>query len=129
MGPELRNIVEQQLIEDLKNYGINQKELHFDWSESCIEGHRTRHLDGSVENFSGISVYDDRVNLVAHGWMNFIHEKDFFLAYWEFVTTWNKDKQLADKKDPGIHDHIWKRIPDDIKPGLLSEELKESPWK
>jgi hypothetical protein len=94
MGPELRSLVERHLVEDLKFYGID-KELHFDWSDSCIEGHDTNYLDGSLENFSGIAVFDNHENLVADGWMEFIHEGDFFLAYWNYVTTWESDKKLG----------------------------------
>lgn len=39
MGPKLRRLVETQLIDDLKNYGLNNPNLKFDWSESCVEGH------------------------------------------------------------------------------------------
>lgn len=94
MGPELRSLVERHLVEDLKFYGID-KELHFDWSDSCIEGHDTNYLDGSLENFSGIAVFDNHENSVADGWMEFIHEGDFFLAYWNYVTTWESDKKLS----------------------------------
>jgi hypothetical protein len=114
MGKELRSLVEKQLKEDLKNYGIQNEQLKFDWSESCIEGHDTEYLDGSVENFSGILVFDDKDNLVADGWMEFIHEPNFFLAYWDLVTTWNNEKLLK-KKDFGLPEHIWTKVPEEIR--------------
>ena len=129
MGPQLRHLVEQQLAEDLKFYDIDKKELRFDWSDSCIEGHDTSYLDGSVEKFSGIAVFYGEDNFVADGWMEFIHEGDFFLSYWEYVTTWDNDKKLADKKDKGIPEHIWRQIPADIKPNFAIQKMKENPWK
>lgn len=129
MGPELRTLVEHHLINDLAYYGVNLREAKFDWSQSCIEGHHTRFLDGSLENFSGIAVFDDTDTLVAEGWVEFIHEFEFFLCYWEFVTTLNADKKISEKREPGIPDHIWIKIPDSIKPALKDQKMKESPWK
>jgi hypothetical protein len=124
MGPQLRSLVELHLAEDLKFYGIKTAELRFDWSDSCIEGHDTNYLDGSLENFSGIAVFDNHENLVADGWMEFIHEGDFFLAYWEYVTAWDGDMKLSEKKYKGIPNHVWEQIPDGIKPNLESEKMK-----
>jgi len=56
--------------------------------------------------------------------MEFIHEGNFFLAYWEFVTTWNIDKQLQEKRVSGIPDHVWRQIPDDIKPVYKKDKTK-----
>lgn len=38
MGKLLRKEVETQLLKDLRKYGIDNKRLNFDWSDSCIEG-------------------------------------------------------------------------------------------
>ena len=129
MGTKLRNLVEQHLLNDLKFYGIVKNEFRFDWSDSCIEGHSTHYLDGSVENFSGIAVFDAEDNLMANGWMEFIHENNFFLAYWEFVTIWNNDKKLAEKKEMGIPAHVLEQIPKELKPMFEKLKMKENPWK
>lgn len=123
MGAQLRALVESQLVADLHHYGVRADELRFDWSESCIEGHRTELLDGSVENFSSIAVYDASNNLIADGWMEFIHEGDFFQAYWEFVRTWNGDQKLKEKKEVGIPAHIWKLIPESARSNYKAERL------
>jgi hypothetical protein len=115
MGPQLRTFVERQLLADLTNYGISSNNLKFDWSDSCIEGHDTTYLDGKLENFSGIALYDAENNLVAEGWMDFIHEGDFFLAYWDYLSIWQVDKKIFDKNKPGIPDHVWRQLPDDIR--------------
>jgi hypothetical protein len=124
MGLNLRKLVESQLESDLKNYGIDKSNLKFDWSESCIEGHDTRFLDGSLENYSGISVYDKDDKIVADGWMEFIHEGDYFITYWEFVKTFDNEKVIAQKKMTGIPDHIWEDLPNDIKPNYLNDRIK-----
>lgn len=72
MGPRLRQLVEEQLMKDLQHYGISSQKMRFDWSESCIEGHAANYLDGSLENFSSISLYDEHNNVIADGWMEFI---------------------------------------------------------
>lgn len=128
MGPKLQQLVESQLLIDLKNYGVDRSDLRFDWSDSCIEGHRTNYLDGSLENFSGIAVFDDANNIVADGWMEFIHEGSFFLVYWQFVTTWKGDEKLGEKKDAGIPEHVWQQIPDSIKPNYSQDKVKASKW-
>lgn len=115
MGPELKSEVENQLIKDLEFYKISEDNLKFDWSESCIEGHLASVLDGTVENFSGISVFDNLDNLVADGWMDFIFENELFIVYWEFVRTWDGNKKLKEKKEVGLPNHIWKKLPDELK--------------
>lgn len=122
MGPKLRELVESQLIEDLKFYGIHRKDLKFDWAKSCIEGHDTTYLDGSLENYSGIGVFDSNDNMVADGWMEFVHEEDFFLCYWDHVLTWNNNLMVGKKELFGLPEHIWLQIPDAIKP--VCEGLK-----
>ena len=126
MGKNLRNLVEKQLAADLAFYEVEQTDLRFDWSESCIEGHDTNYLDGSLENFSGIAVFDSRGKMVAHGRMDFIHEGDFFITYWQFVTVWNKKEKVEKKIEVGIPDHVWTKIPDDIKPTYEKNRTKSS---
>lgn len=111
MGPKLRQLVEKQLLADLRV----AFDLRFDWSESCIEGNDTEYLDGSLENYSGIAVFDSKENLVAEGWMQFIHAGKFFLVYWDYLTIMQSDKRVFDKK-AGIPNHVWEQIPVDIRP-------------
>lgn len=35
------------------------------WSECCIEGNRLKYLDGEVEDFSGIRLFDSQDRLFA----------------------------------------------------------------
>jgi len=125
LGSELKTEVEQQLLFDLGFYKVDKRDLKFDWSESYIEGHAAEILDGTVENFSGIAVFGSKDELVADGWMEFIREKDFFLFYWEFLRTWDGLKKIKEKKEVGIPNHIWKRIPDEYKSKYRSKRLKK----
>ncbi|MEK3905286.1 hypothetical protein [Paenibacillus sp. FSL R7-0179] len=115
MGIQLKAEVERQLIEDLKWYGHIQDKYRFDWSDCCIEGHRTKYLDGAVENFSNIMVFDANDELVADGWMEFIHEDVLFIAYWEFLSEYLAGKEKVLKKDSGLPMHIYNQLPDPIK--------------
>ena len=128
MGPKLRELVESQLSDDLKHYRINVNNINlkFDWSESCIEGHHLEFLDGSLENYSGVSVFDEQDNLIADGWMEFVNGGQYFLAYWDFITTWNGDQKLAKKNEPGIPDHIWQQIPEELKSTWTKERVKKA---
>jgi len=118
MGPELRRLVEKQLLADLCFYNVVDLDLKFDWSESCIEGNDTEYLDGSLENYSGIAVFDNNDKLVAEGWMEFIHAGKFFLVYWDYLTIMQGDKRVFDKK-AGIPNHVWEQIPVDIRPSYI----------
>jgi hypothetical protein len=51
MGPNLREFVEEKLLEDLQRYipddaDLDFNKLRFDWSKSCIEGHEPNGLMG-----------------------------------------------------------------------------------
>jgi len=129
MGPQLRKLVEEQLIVDLRYYYIDKPVLKFDWSESCIEGHDAVYLNGYLENYSGITIFDEADCLVADGWMDFVLAGDFFLVYWDFITTWNEEERLANKSQPGIPDHIWLQIPDDIKGTYKNERMQQPPFR
>ena len=104
MGPKLRALVEKQLLEDLKHYDLTDLNLKFDWSKSCIEGNDTVYLDGSLENYSGISLYNENDELVADGWMEFIHTESHFIVYWDHLLFRNHHPK--EKVEFGIPNHI-----------------------
>lgn len=126
MGPKLRLLVEEQLIDELKMYGILENQFKFDWSESCIEGHETDYLDGRVENFSGINVFNEKDEHVAEGWMEFIHEPayDYFIAYWEFLDYLDSGRERSIKDESGIPLHIYNKIPEEVSDNYKDVLLK-----
>jgi hypothetical protein len=108
MGQELRREVEKQLLRDLFYYHSFSEELRFDWSESCIEGRYLKFMDGSLENFSGISVFNADDQLIADGWMDFIHlkETDQLVVYWEFLDIYIESIKVDVKSNVGMPEHI-----------------------
>ncbi len=111
MGPQLRFLVEKQLVDDLHFYSNELFQIKFDWSDSCIEGHGTEYLDGILDNFSGIWLFDVNDNFVAEGWLEFIHEPNFFLVYWDHLE-FAAPRLGNGKLQFGIPPHIWQKIPD-----------------
>ncbi|MEM8794268.1 MAG: hypothetical protein AAGE61_01775 [Pseudomonadota bacterium] len=119
MGPELREFVERQLLDDLNHYvrskrKIRDKVVHFDWSGSCVEGHRTSWLDGEIENFSGIGVYDLDHNLIAEGWMEFIETQGGLEVFWWFLRGGERH-DIQEKTSNGIPEHIWERLSPEVR--------------
>ena len=111
MGPKLRKYVEGQLLTDLAHYGIDNEGLKFDWSESCIEGNDADYLDGSLENFSAIYLYNTQNELVCEGWMEFFLG-DESLVYWDHLDLWDSNSRKYETiKEFGIPDHISAQIP------------------
>jgi hypothetical protein len=119
MGPELRRFVERQLVADLNQYlsadcVIKSTDVHFDWSDSCVEGHRSRWLDGEIENFSGVAIRNHRQELVAEGWMEFIETEGSLEVFWWFLRG-GDDYAIQDKNSNHVPEHIWARIGDDVR--------------
>ncbi len=114
VGPKLRELVQMQLADELNSLlGMNVK-FDFDWSESCIEGHDGMFLDGSLENYSGIILTDKQTSIKADGWMDFIQEGDFLLAYWDQITIWQNDRELF-SKDFGISSFAFELVPEELR--------------
>ena len=130
MGPLLRAEVERQLLEDLLHYNVNADNLFLDWSETSIEGHCSRYLDGEIENWSGITVIDSRGQVIAEGWMDFIHgggDNPLFV-FWDFLTVYENGMKRAAKTKPGIPRHIWERIPETSKQLCAKTDSYDSNW-
>ena len=115
MSPELRQLVEKQLLAELPHYKLEKQNLKFDWSNSTNESHQMQHPAGIIASFAGILILDENNQMVADGWMEFMLEPDFFLAYWDHITTREGKKKLAEKQIPGIPKHVWKQIPEEFK--------------
>lgn len=67
IGEKLRKEVERQLSNDIRHYGISNNILKYDWSESVIEGRFSKVLDGHIDNFSDIKVFDSKDEIIADG--------------------------------------------------------------
>lgn len=114
MGPELRGFVEGQLLQDLNRYirteeAIVRSRVRFDWSDSCAEGHRTHWLDGEIENFSGIAIFDDTAHLIAEGWMEFIDTETELHVFWWYLHG-SGEYEIQNKTSNGVPEHVWEKL-------------------
>ena len=128
MGPQLRHLVEQQLLADLRCYGIERSGTRFDWSDSCVEGHDGYFLDGKLENYSSISVLDENNECIAVGWMDFLLADDFLLVYWDFLSGYSLETYEGPsfktlKSKPGTPPHVWQQIPLELRPLFASNQM------
>ncbi|GAA4362978.1 hypothetical protein GCM10023185_31340 [Hymenobacter saemangeumensis] len=127
MPPQLRELVEQQLTADLRHYGIDEPTVKFDWSQSCIEGHDAGHLDGRLENYSGIGIFDAANQWIAEGWMEFVQTDSFLLVYWEFLDLVQGSRLKPVKFKPGIPEHVWQQIPEELHSAFVPKRLLPPP--
>lgn len=67
IGPKLRELVQNQLADELNSLLGMSFKYDFHWSESCIEGHYGMVLDGSLENYLGIILIDKQASIKANG--------------------------------------------------------------
>jgi hypothetical protein len=130
MGPMLQAEIEHQLLEDLLHYNVNTENVFFDWSDTSIEGHRTSYLDGEIENWSGISVIDSSGQVIAEGWMEFIHgggDNPLFV-FWDYLIIYENGVKRDAKTKSGIPRHIWEKIPDTSKQLCAKAGSYDSNW-
>jgi hypothetical protein len=130
MGPQLRSYVEAELLTDLRHYGIDSKDVSFDWSDACQEGHVTEYLDGVLENWSGIVVNGPDGEPVAEGWLEFIHGgPDYPLfVFWEFLHVRVSGQWQPVEDKPGIPLHVWNRLPDRSKELCTKSGSYDATW-
>jgi hypothetical protein len=127
MGPQLRQVVERLLREDLLHYGIQSADWYFDWSDSCLEGRDAAWLDGHIENYSGIALLDQHGRVAVEGWMEFIVVGELLLVYWDDLTSWSTTGVQQHKKTFGIPLHIWQRIPSQHQSAYAAERMRDTP--
>ncbi|OUS68765.1 hypothetical protein B1748_32880 [Paenibacillus sp. MY03] len=108
MGPKLKREVERQLLLDLNHYHPFPDELRFDWSDSCTEGKCLNYLDGSLDCFSSIYVYNKEDEVVGDGWMDFLYvvEIDQLIVHWKFLVIYIDEAMVIAKSDVGVPEHI-----------------------
>jgi hypothetical protein len=131
MGPILQKEVESQLLNDLRSYGIEPSGLVIDWSDACQEGHCTQVLDGNLEDLSSVGVTTLDGNVVAEGWMDFIHgggENPLFV-FWLFLHVFRNGERHDVKNKPHIPEHIWSRLPEATKRICTNITEYDARWK
>jgi hypothetical protein len=110
--PNLIKKLEEQLSNDLMEYGLKEDKYKFDWSESIAESGR-RYLDVELIDFSYIYVFNVNDKIVAEGWMETIYDKsvNFIIAFWEFLHFNNGGKCKSVKRKCGIPAHVLNKLP------------------
>jgi hypothetical protein len=107
---KLKEWMESQLITDLRHYQITETVV-FDWTQSGGAGRKMRYMDGTLENFSRIIVFDQQGNLLADGCMEFIVNNSRPVCYWDILTVWKNGHIIREKREQGIPSHLWNVLP------------------
>ncbi|WP_239614696.1 hypothetical protein [Cohnella mopanensis] len=112
MGKQLRKFVEEQLINDLKFYHKFNGELRFDWSESCVEGEDLKYLDGSLDRYSGIMIFNSTDELIADGWMDFVflNDRNQLIVYWIYLSYYVNGKEINAINSQELENHVQELI-------------------
>ena len=130
MGTGLAAEVEGQLLEDLRYYGVSGEGLVIDWSQACGEGHCTDILGGNLQDVSGLAVLDESQNVIAVGWMDFIHgggDNPLFV-FWLFLHIQIEGNLHSVKDSPTIPEHIWERLPEKSRQLCAKEDTYDARW-
>lgn len=126
MGEKLRKEVERQLNFDIRNYGINNEVLKYDWSESVIEGRYTNVFEGHLANYSDIKVFNSMDEIIAEGWIDFIHEEQYgvFILYWDQLDLYENGVP-KEVKNFGIPYYIYDKLDDGLKVKYKNEVVAD----
>lgn len=114
LGPEVQSWVEQQLLSDLRQYGVRRTDLRFDWSQVIQEGHCTDFRGRMLESLSDICVRGADGSLVAEGWMDFVHSSDATDSeprlFWLFLSLVADGQVTKVKGDALLPAHLWESM-------------------
>lgn len=130
MEPRLQAEVERQLMDDLRHYGVEGPNLTIEWWDRCGEGHGTEIFEGWLEEVSGLLVLDEEWNVVAEGWMDFIHGggDNRLHVFWLFLNLVESGQRRGVKEYPAIPEHIWRRLSDAQRDLCTREGVYASRW-
>lgn len=129
MGPRLRAEVQRQLLKDFQRYSKESADnLSMDWSETCPEGHATVYLDGWLENWSEVRVINVQDEIIASGWIDFIHGggDNPLYVFWYYLHFGEGGSEVV--KAHGIPRHIWESLPESTKDLCLKADSYDNAW-
>jgi hypothetical protein len=130
MGKMLQREVESQLLQDLEHYGITTEGVAIDWSEACQEGHCTKTLGGWLESQSCVEAVDSRGEVVAEGWIDFIHggNGNPLFVFWCYLSVVKDGEKIEAKRDHNIPAHIWSVVPEAMKALCTKSGTYDAAW-
>jgi hypothetical protein len=132
MGSALRGEVERQLLTDLGHYRPGSTNgLTIDWSDPCQEGHCTDVLDGTLEEMSDVAVRDSAGNMIAEGWVDFVHGGGILPlhVFWLFLDIFDRGEMRKVKDDVGIPAHVWAVMSEASKDAAAVVGRYDARWK
>jgi hypothetical protein len=128
LGPAVQSWVEQQLLRDLRHYGVQRNDLRFDWSQVVQEGHCTDFRGRMLESLSEILVRGMDDSIVAEGWMDFVHTSEAAdsepMLFWLFLSLVTEGKVSRAKEDALLPAHLWESMTEAEKRFVAATESK-----
>ena len=128
LGPEVQSWVEQQLLSDLRHYGVQRNDLLFDWSQVVQEGHYMDFRGRMLESLSDILVRGSDGTTVAEGWMDFVNTSAGTDSeprlFWLFLSVAADCKLKKVKEDALLPVHLWESMTDSEKQHVADTESK-----
>ena len=128
LGPEVQLWVEQQLVNDLRHYGLDRDDLSFDWSQVVQEGHWMEFRGRMLESLSDILIRGSDGSVIAEGWMDFVctsrapgSEPKIF---WLFLSVATKGIFKKVKEDALLPAHLWDQMTSAEKKYVAGTESK-----
>jgi hypothetical protein len=128
LGPPVQSWVEQQLISDLRRYGVQRDDLRIDWSQVVQEGHWMDFRGRMLESLSDVIVRDFDGNIVAEGWMDFVNTSEANDSepklFWLFLSVAADGKLRKAKEDAFLPVHLWESMTEAEKQYVAATDSK-----
>jgi hypothetical protein len=128
LGPAIQSWVEQQLLSDLRHYGVERDDLKIDWSQVVQEGHGKDFRGRMLESLSEVLVRASDGSIVAEGWMDFVNTSEATNSepklFWLFLSVAADGKLRKAKEDALLPFHLWESMTDAEKQYVAVTESK-----
>jgi hypothetical protein len=132
MGDTLRREVQRQLLVDLGHYRVGPTDdLTIDWSDPCQEGHCTEIMGGTLEEMSDVFVRDRNGDVVAAGWIDFVHGGgDLPLhVFWLYLDLVENGRVQRVQDDGAIPSHVWSVLSEASKDAIARTDRYDARWR
>jgi hypothetical protein len=128
LGAAIQSWVEQKLLADLRQYGVQRADLRIDWSQVVQEGHYMDFRGRMLESLSEVLVRGSDASIVAEGWMDFVNTSEAADSepklFWLFLTLVEDGKVKRVKEDALLPSHLWESMTEAEKRYVAATESK-----